>query len=73
VAGHPSYKVLVVQKSDIWPHRGLLGNEKKKKKIAKIQHRLGMNFKTVSKYNFLATNFIKLFYAFFLDCFEVHS
>jgi hypothetical protein len=44
VAAHARYKVLVVQKSDTWLHRGLLGDEKKKKKIATIQHRLGMNF-----------------------------
>ncbi len=47
VAGHPRYKVLAVQKSDMWLHRRLLGDEKKK--IIKIQHRLEMNFKTVSK------------------------
>jgi hypothetical protein len=61
VAGHSRYKVLVVQKSDKWLHIELLRDEKNKKKIAKIQHRLGMNFKTVSKYNFLATIFTKLF------------
>ncbi len=49
VAGDPRYKVLIVQKSDTWLHRGLLGDEKNKKKISNIQHRLGMNFKIVSK------------------------
>jgi hypothetical protein len=41
--------VLIVQKSDTWLHRGLLGDEKNKNKISNIQHRLGMNFKIVSK------------------------
>ncbi len=49
VAGDPRYKVLIVQKSDTWLHRGLLVDEKKKKKISNIHHRLGMNFKIVSK------------------------
>jgi hypothetical protein len=33
VAGDPRYKVLIVPKGDTWLHRGLLGDEKKKKKI----------------------------------------
>jgi hypothetical protein len=49
VAGDPRYKMLIVQKRDMWLHRGLLVDEKKKKKISKIQHGLGMNFKIVSK------------------------
>jgi hypothetical protein len=49
VAGDPRYKVLIVQKSDMLLHRGLLVDEKKKKKISNIQHRLGMNFKIVLK------------------------
>ncbi len=59
VAGNPRYKVLIVQKSDTWLHRGLLVDEKKKKKISNIQHRFGINFIIVSKFNFLGTIFTK--------------
>jgi hypothetical protein len=46
VAGDPPPSLT---KSDAWLHRGLLVDEEKKKKISNIQHRLGMNFKIVSK------------------------
>jgi hypothetical protein len=44
MADHPRNKVLVVQKSDMWLNRGLLGDEKNKKKICKFfQHKNKFN------------------------------